>query len=129
MMLSTCSPRAERLNPTRVRLPRHAAQRIAMHGRQNAPKSRLGTVGQQRHGAAPVQRVQWLAGAVWRADGQQAVGAHHRERAGCRVQRPRYGGMAVGQAVDAFRFFTGREPDAARMAAYMLKLLAARTTA
>jgi shikimate dehydrogenase len=24
--------------------------------------------------------------------------------------------MAVGQAVDAFRLFTGREPDAARMA-------------
>jgi shikimate dehydrogenase len=36
------------------------------------------------------------------------------------------GGMAVGQAVDAFRLFTGREPDAARMDAHFRRLLAAR---
>ena len=35
-------------------------------------------------------------------------------------------GMAVGQAVGAFRLFTGREPDAARMQAHMRALLSAR---
>lgn len=32
------------------------------------------------------------------------------------------GGMAVGQAVDAFRLFTGVEPDAARMRAHFLSM-------
>ena len=36
------------------------------------------------------------------------------------------GGMAVGQAVDAFRLFTGLTPDAARMQAHLTSLLAAR---
>jgi len=36
------------------------------------------------------------------------------------------GGMAVGQAVDAFRLFTGREPDAPRMEAYFRGLIAQR---
>jgi shikimate dehydrogenase len=36
-------------------------------------------------------------------------------------------GMAVGQAADAFRIFTGREPDAARMDAHLRHLLAQRT--
>ncbi len=36
------------------------------------------------------------------------------------------GGMAVGQAVGAFRLFTGLEPDAARMDASFHRLLAAR---
>jgi shikimate dehydrogenase len=36
------------------------------------------------------------------------------------------GGMAVGQAVDAFRLFTGRQPDAARMQARFATLLAER---
>jgi shikimate dehydrogenase len=44
--------------------------------------------------------------------------------AGCRVADG--GGMAVGQAVDAFRLFTGREPDAARMQAHFMTLLAQR---
>ncbi len=35
-------------------------------------------------------------------------------------------GMAVGQAVDAFRLFTGREPDTARMQAHMQQLLQGR---
>jgi len=43
---------------------------------------------------------------------------------GCRVATG--AGMAVGQAVGAFRHFTGREPDAARMQAHMQALLAAR---
>jgi shikimate dehydrogenase len=35
------------------------------------------------------------------------------------------GGMAVFQAVDAFRLFTGREPDAARMLADIAELTGA----
>lgn len=46
---------------------------------------------------------------------------------GCRVLDG--GGMAVGQAVDAFRLFTGLEPDAARMGATFRRLLAAREAA
>ena len=46
-----------------------------------------------------------------------------RER-GCRVADG--GGMAVGQAVGAFRLFTGLEPDAARMEADFRELLAER---
>jgi shikimate dehydrogenase len=43
---------------------------------------------------------------------------------GCRVANG--AGMAVGQAVDAFRLFTGREPDSARMQAHMQQLLQGR---
>ncbi len=39
------------------------------------------------------------------------------------------GGMAVGQAVGAFRLFTGREPDAQRMDAHFRRLLAERGAA
>lgn len=42
---------------------------------------------------------------------------------GCRVSDG--GGMAVGQAIDAFRLFTGLEPDAARMDAHLRRLLGA----
>ena len=43
---------------------------------------------------------------------------------GCRVATG--AGMAVGQAVGAFRHFTGREPDPARMQTHMQTLLAQR---
>lgn len=43
------------------------------------------------------------------------------ERAGCRTLTG--GGMAVYQAVDAFRIFTGVEPDAERMYAHLQALL------
>jgi shikimate dehydrogenase len=43
---------------------------------------------------------------------------------GCRVATG--AGMAVGQAVGAFRHFTGREPDTGRMQAHMQALLTAR---
>jgi shikimate dehydrogenase len=39
------------------------------------------------------------------------------------------GGMAVGQAVGAFRLFTGREPDAARMELHFRQLIARRSPA
>jgi shikimate dehydrogenase len=35
--------------------------------------------------------------------------------------------MAVGQAVGAFRHFTGLEPDAERMRAHFLELIAPKT--
>ena len=38
------------------------------------------------------------------------------------------GTMAVGQAVGAFRLFTGLEPDTARMDAHFRRLVAARTS-
>jgi shikimate dehydrogenase len=38
------------------------------------------------------------------------------------------GGMAVGQAVGAFKLFTGREPDAARIDAHFRRLLAERAS-
>lgn len=44
--------------------------------------------------------------------------------AGCRTMDG--GEMNIGQAVDAFRLFTGREPDAARMAAHFRSLVEAR---
>lgn len=47
--------------------------------------------------------------------------------AGCRVADG--GGMAVGQAVDAFRLFTGRAADAARVDAHFRRLVAARSGA
>jgi len=39
------------------------------------------------------------------------------------------GGMAVGQAVGAFRLFTGREPDASRMERHFRQLIAQRSPA
>jgi shikimate dehydrogenase len=44
--------------------------------------------------------------------------------AGCAVSDG--GGMAVGQAADAFELFTGRPADAARMRAHFLQMVAAR---
>ncbi len=44
---------------------------------------------------------------------------------GCKVANG--AGMAVGQAVDAFRLFTGCEPDTARMQAHMQHLLQGRS--
>ena len=43
------------------------------------------------------------------------------KRAGCRVMDG--GHMNVGQAVGAFRLFTGNEPDAERMEAHFRRLI------
>ena len=45
-------------------------------------------------------------------------------RIGCRISDG--GGMAVGQAVGAFKLFTGLQPDAQRMDAHFRRLVAAR---
>jgi shikimate dehydrogenase len=68
---------------------------------------------------------QWVADCVYRPiDTALLQGARAR---GCRVADG--GGMAVGQAVDAFRLFTGLEPDAARMARTFAALIDAERAA
>ena len=54
---------------------------------------------------------QWVADCVYRPIDTALLQAARKR--GCRTLDG--GGMAVGQAVDAFRLFTGLEPDAARM--------------
>lgn len=71
---------------------------------------------------------QWVADIVYRPIETELV--REARAAGCRVLDG--GRMAVGQAVDAFRIFTGREPDAERMRAHFLELIeleAAQTAA
>jgi shikimate dehydrogenase len=61
----------------------------------------------------------WVADIVYRPIETQLV--RDARAAGCRVLDG--GRMAVGQAVDAFRIFTGIEPDAERMRAHFLELI------
>ena len=70
---------------------------------------------------ALLTRSLWVADCVYRPFDTallQAARAH-----GCRTVDG--GGMAVGQAVDAFRLFTGLEPDAGRMARTFAALIEA----
>ncbi|GAA2202615.1 shikimate dehydrogenase [Sinomonas flava] len=67
----------------------------------------------------------WVADIVYRPIETQLV--REARAAGCRVLDG--GRMAVGQAVDAFRIFTGLEPDAERMRAHFLELIAAEQRA
>jgi shikimate dehydrogenase len=66
----------------------------------------------------------WVADIVYRPL-ETALVRTARER-GCRVLDG--GGMAVYQAVDAFRLFTGVEPDADRMLAHFTELVSAPGT-
>jgi shikimate dehydrogenase len=61
----------------------------------------------------------WVADIVYRPLETELV--RTARAAGCRVLDG--GGMAVFQAVDAFRLFTGREPDAERMLAHFTTLV------
>jgi shikimate dehydrogenase len=61
----------------------------------------------------------WVADVVYRPLETELVGTAR--AAGCRVLHG--GGMAVFQAVDAFRLFTGLEPDAERMLAHFTELV------
>ncbi|WP_077488753.1 shikimate dehydrogenase [Sinomonas mesophila] len=63
----------------------------------------------------------WVADIVYRPIETQLV--RDARAAGCRVLDG--GRMAVGQAVDAFRIFTGLEPDAERMREHFLALIEA----
>ncbi|MDQ4503601.1 shikimate dehydrogenase [Sinomonas sp. ASV322] len=81
-------------------------------------------VGMAAHPGAPfdtslLDARQWVADIVYRPIETQLV--RDARAAGCRVLDG--GRMAVGQAVDAFRIFTGIEPDAERMRAHFLELV------
>ncbi|MGW9114837.1 shikimate dehydrogenase [Microbacterium sp. NPDC055683] len=81
-------------------------------------------IGMHHHPGTPIDPAllspaQWVADVVYRPVETALVRAA-RER-GCRVLDG--GRMAVGQAVDAFRLFTGREPDAERMRAHFLAMI------
>ncbi|WP_306319529.1 MULTISPECIES: shikimate dehydrogenase [unclassified Streptomyces] len=65
----------------------------------------------------------WVAEVVYRPLETELV--RTARRAGCDVLDG--GGMAVFQAVDAFRLFTGREPDASRMLTHFADLAGAET--
>ncbi|HET8879476.1 MAG TPA: shikimate dehydrogenase [Arthrobacter sp.] len=67
----------------------------------------------------------WVADIVYRPIETELV-REARDR-GCRVLDG--GRMAVGQAADAFRIFTGREADADRMRSHFLELVAAEEVA
>lgn len=83
-------------------------------------------VGMHSHPGIPVDAALlhpglWVADIVYRPVVTELVAAAR--AAGCRVLDG--GQMAVGQAADAFRLITGREPDRARMHAHFLELIAA----
>lgn len=65
-----------------------------------------------------IQPVHWVADVVYFPLQTQLLASARAK--GCRVLHG--GGMAVFQAVDAFRLFTGQEPDAARMLAHFGEL-------
>lgn len=82
-------------------------------------------VGMHQHPGMPLDKSLlrselWVADIVYRPVDTELVQAA--KAAGCRVLDG--GHMAVGQAVDAFRLMTGLEPDAERMRAHFLNMLA-----
>lgn len=81
-------------------------------------------VGMAAHPGTPfdtslLSPLHWVADIVYRPIETQLV--REARAIGCRVLDG--GRMAVGQAVDAFRIFTGLEPDAERMRAHFLELI------
>jgi shikimate dehydrogenase len=87
-------------------------------------------VGMAAHPGVPldmslVEPRHWVADIVYRPIETELVRAARAK--GCEVLDG--GRMAVGQAADAFRIFTGREPDAERMRSHFLDLVAAEEVA
>ncbi|MFF2031620.1 shikimate dehydrogenase [Arthrobacter sp. NPDC058192] len=87
-------------------------------------------VGMAAHPGVPldmslVQSRHWVADIVYRPIETELVRAARAK--GCEVLDG--GRMAVGQAADAFRIFTGREADASRMRSHFLELVAAEEVA
>jgi shikimate dehydrogenase len=83
-------------------------------------------VGMAAHPGAPLdvsllESRHWVADIVYRPMETELV--REARARGCQVLDG--GRMAVGQAADSFRIFTGREPDAERMRAHFLELVAA----
>lgn len=82
-------------------------------------------VGMSQHPGTPfdtdlLKSRHWVADVVYRPVDTELIQAARVK--GCKVLDG--GHMAVGQAVDAFRLITGHEPDAARMRAHFLEMLA-----
>jgi shikimate dehydrogenase len=87
-------------------------------------------VGMAAHPGTPldmalVEPRHWVADIVYRPIETELV--RESRAKGCQVLDG--GRMAVGQAADAFRIFTGLEPDAERMRAHFLELIAAEEVA
>ena len=87
-------------------------------------------VGMAAHPGAPldlelVESRHWVADIVYRPIDTELV--RDARAKGCTVLDG--GRMAVGQAADAFRIFTGLEPDADRMRSHFLQLVAAEEVA
>ncbi|MGY2744575.1 shikimate dehydrogenase [Arthrobacter sp. UYCu723] len=87
-------------------------------------------VGMAAHPGVPldmshVESRHWVADIVYRPIETELV--REARAKGCEVLDG--GRMAVGQAADAFRIFTGLEPDAERMRAHFLELVAAEEVA
>lgn len=87
-------------------------------------------VGMAAHPGVPldmslVESRHWVADIVYRPIETELVRAARAK--GCEVLDG--GRMAVGQAADAFRIFTGREADADRMRSHFLELVAAEEVA
>jgi shikimate dehydrogenase len=87
-------------------------------------------VGMAAHPGLPldvslVESRHWVADIVYRPIETELVRAARAK--GCKVLDG--GRMAVGQAADSFRIFTGREPDAERMRSHFLDLVAAEEVA
>jgi shikimate dehydrogenase len=87
-------------------------------------------VGMAAHPGTPldmalVEPRHWVADIVYRPIETELV--REARAKGCQVLDG--GRMAVGQAADAFRIFTGLEPDADRMRAHFLELIAAEEVA
>ena len=79
-------------------------------------------VGESALSAGVLREGLWVADVIYLPQQTQLVRAAR--AAGCEVLTGGY--MAVGQAVDAFRLFTGLEPNAERMAAHFAALIAAQ---
>jgi shikimate dehydrogenase len=82
-------------------------------------------VGMYQHPGTPfdtdlLEPRHWVADVVYRPVDTELIQVARAK--GCKVLDG--GHMAVGQAIDAFRLITGREPDAARMRAHFLEMLA-----
>ena len=87
-------------------------------------------VGMAAHPGVPLDTAlleprHWVADIVYRPLETELV--RRARELGCRVLDG--GRMAVGQAADAFRLFTGRDADAARMREHFLELIAAEDAA
>ncbi|MDP5228160.1 MULTISPECIES: shikimate dehydrogenase [Arthrobacter] len=123
-----CAERAEALGELfpQTRVTAHAAAELPALLAEADGVVNCTPVGMAAHPGAPfdtglLESRHWVADVVYRPLETQLV--REARVAGCRVLDG--GRMAVGQAADAFRLFTGRDADAGRMREHFLELIAA----